>query len=95
MSDETARGEAETTTRTEATAVLIGMDAPEGMDRNMWDAPTDNVEVLIVRYPMSVERRAEAGSECCEEFEPLTISSEAELREWARSEFDHYDIRVL
>lgn len=76
----------------EHTTVLIGMDSPEGMDRHMWDSPTDNVEVLIVEYPMEVEARHDPDSDS---YEPVTVHDEAGLRQWARSEFDHFDIRVL
>lgn len=83
--------------KSQHTTVLIGMGAPEGMDRNMWASPTDNVEVLVVSYPMGVDRRCE--SECdeseCEEFEPVTITNQSELEQWARAEFDHYEIRTL
>lgn len=71
--------------------VLIGMNSPEGMDRHMWDSPTDNVEVLIVNYPMDVEQRHDPDSDS---YEPVTVHDETELCAWARQEFDHFDIRL-
>lgn len=84
--------DAETDGKRERTTVLIGMNSPEGRNRHMRDSPTDNVEVLIVRYPMVVEKRHDPDSEACE---PITVHDEAGLWEWARQEFDHYDIRSL